>query len=78
MFLECVMVHTNVQHFHIIFRNELLEIEDDENFISEIIDEITESALNQVFDKIIESRVQPHTVLAARELLLDVIEVSET
>jgi len=53
---------------------ELLEIEEDENFIADIIDEITDLALDEVAEKIVKSRVLPHTVLAARELLLDVIE----
>ena len=53
-----------------------MEIEDDENLISDIIDEITDAACNHIFDNIIRSRVQPHTILAARDMLLDIIEVS--
>ena len=54
----------------------MLEIEEDENFIADIIDEITDAALDQVANNIVKSRVLPHSVLAARELLLEVIEVS--
>jgi len=53
---------------------ELLEIEEDENFIADIIDEITDAALDQVASNIVKSRVLPHTVLSARELLLEIID----
>jgi len=53
---------------------ELLEVEEDENFIADIIDEITKRALDEVANNIVKSRVLPHTVLAVRELLLDVIQ----
>jgi len=53
---------------------ELLEIEEDENFIADIIDEITDGALEEITKNIIKSRVLPHTVLSVRDLLLDVIE----
>jgi len=53
---------------------ELLEVEEDENFIADIIDEITKRALDEVANNIVKSRVLPHTVLAVRELLLDVLQ----
>lgn len=53
---------------------ELIEIEEDENFIADIIDEITDSVLDQVHAKIIKSRVLPHTVLSTRSLLLDILD----
>ena len=63
---------------HDAFRYELLEIEEDENFIADIIDEITDGALEEIKKNIIKSRVLPHTVLSVRDLLLDVIEVKKT
>lgn len=65
-----------MNNFHA-FRYELLEIEEDENFIADIIDEITDGALEEITKNIIKSRVLPHTVLSVRDLLLDVIEVTK-
>lgn len=58
-----------------ICRNHMLDEETEEDFISDILQETVTSALDQIYYKIIEKQIIPYSVNAARELLLDVIEV---
>lgn len=54
--------------------NQLLEDESSEDFIFDIVEEVVGNACNIIYDKIIEQRVQPYTVSAARKMILDIIQ----
>ena len=56
-------------------RSHLLDEETEEDFITDILQEVVSSALDSIYHKIVQSRVIPYTVNAARELLLETIEV---
>ena len=58
------------------FRNQLLEDENEEDFMVDILQDVITSALDTIYDKLIASRVIPYCVEAAKELIVDVIEVS--
>ena len=53
----------------------MVDEETEEDFVSDILQEVVSSALDQIYYKIIEQRIIPYTVNAAKDLLLEVIEV---
>ena len=56
-------------------RSHLLDEETEEDFITDILQEVVSNALDSIYHKIVQSKVIPYTVNAARELLLETIEV---
>jgi len=52
----------------------MVDEETEEDFVSDILQEVVASALDQIYYKIIEQRIIPYTVNAAKDLLLEVIE----
>ncbi|XP_057309445.1 uncharacterized protein LOC130647561 [Hydractinia symbiolongicarpus] len=54
--------------------NELVEIESGEDFICDIVAEISQLACDEVFKNAIQKRVQPYAVRGAREILLEILE----
>ena len=53
----------------------MLDEETEEDFISDILQEVVTSALDQIYYKVIEQRIIPYSVNAAKDLLLEVVEV---
>ena len=56
----------------------MVDEETEEDFVSDILQEVVSSALDQIYYKIIEQRIIPYTVNAAKDLLLEVIEVGSS
>lgn len=69
----CVMI--DLIYDLLFFRTHMLDEETEEDFVSDILQEVVTSALDQIYFKIIEKRLIPYTVKAAKDLLLEVIEV---
>ena len=53
----------------------MLEDESNEDFVIDILYDVVNAALDVVHNKIIQSRIIPYTVDAARELIIHAIEV---
>lgn len=53
----------------------MLDEETEEDFVSDILQEVVTSALDQIYYKIIEQRIIPYSVNAAKDLLLEIVEV---
>ncbi len=65
-----------LSQYFLINRNHLLDEETEEDFVTDILQDVITNALDTIYTRIVDSRVIPYTVNAARELLLDVIEVN--
>ena len=57
-------------------RTNILDEETTEDFVSDILQEVVSDSLDQIYYKIIGERIIPYTVDVAKNLLLEVIEVS--
>ena len=54
----------------------MLDEETEEDFVFDILQEVVITALDQIYSKIIEERIIPFTVNAAKDLLLEIVEVN--
>ena len=56
-------------------RNAMIEQENSQDFVLDLVDEILDCTVQVIHDKYIQSQLQPYSVHAARDLLLQIIEV---
>lgn len=56
-------------------RNNMLEIEDSQEFVWEIVDELFGNAMRIVYDNYIKSQTIPYMINEARKAILHIIEV---
>jgi len=54
----------------------MLELDDGEDFISDLVEETVSNALSIIYDKYIERQLLPYTISQAKEALLTIIDVS--
>ena len=53
----------------------MVEEEDGEEFVIDIVNDIVQSTLDVIYDKYIQQQTLPYTVDAAREMILQFVEV---
>ena len=53
----------------------MIETESSQDFVLDLLDEIIDSTVQVIHDKYIQSQLQPYSVHAAKDLLLQIIEV---
>ena len=53
----------------------MIEEESSQDFVLDLLDEILDSTVLVIHDKYIQSQLQPYSVHAAKDLLLQIIEV---
>ena len=53
----------------------MIEEESSQDFVLDLLDEILDSTVQVIHDKYIQSQLQPYSVHAAKDLLLQIIEV---
>ncbi|KAF6024654.1 C2orf81 [Bugula neritina] len=54
--------------------NRMLELDDGEDFISDLVEETVSNALSIIYDKYIERQLLPYTISQAKEALLTIID----
>ena len=54
----------------------MIEQENNQDFVLDLLDEILECTVQVIHDKYIQSQLQPYSVHAAKDLLLQIIEVN--
>jgi hypothetical protein len=53
----------------------MIEQENSQDFVLDLLDEILDCTVQVIHDKYIQSQLQPYSVHAAKDLLLQIIEV---
>lgn len=53
----------------------MIETESSQDFVLDLLDEILDSTVQVIHDKYIQSQLQPYSVHATKDLLLQIIEV---
>ena len=53
----------------------MIETESSQDFVLDLLDEIIDSTVQVIHNKYIQSQLQPYSVHAAKDLLLQIIEV---
>ena len=59
-----------------LFRNNVLDIDESQDFIWELIDEVFDNSIKIIYDKYIESQTIPFTINEAKKAILHIIDVS--
>ena len=65
---------SSIKHFFTA-RNSMIEDESSQDFVLDLLDEILDCTAQVIHNKYIQSQLQPYSVHAAKDLLLQIIEV---